>query len=100
MSDGVQLSGEMLRQKWTCFADLVGVPEDERLVLSEGWLESLKKQCGLKNFKHYGKAGSASPKEVESEHEHVCERIHELIARHDYQLKNIFNIDKTGLFWV
>jgi Tc5 transposase DNA-binding domain len=43
MLDGVQLSGEILRQKWTRFADLVGVPMDERLVLSEGWLEALKR---------------------------------------------------------
>ena len=84
MSDEVQLSGEILRQKWTRFADLVGVPMDERLVLSEGWLEALKRQCGLKSFKHHGEAGSASPEEVESECKHIREHIHELVAKHGY----------------
>ncbi|KAG7442356.1 uncharacterized protein BT62DRAFT_982547 [Guyanagaster necrorhizus] len=38
MADGVHLNGEILRQKWTWFADLVGVPQDDQLALSEGWL--------------------------------------------------------------
>jgi Tc5 transposase DNA-binding domain len=38
MSDGILLTGEVLHQKWNQFADLVGVPQDERLNLSNGWL--------------------------------------------------------------
>lgn len=95
MSNEVQFSGEILRQKWTRFADLVGVPTDERLALSEGWLEALKRRCGLKSFKRHGEAGSASPKEVEREREHI----HELVAKHGYRLKDMFNMDETGLFW-
>lgn len=95
MLDEVQLSGEIVRQKWMCFADLVGVPTDERLVLSEGWLEALKRRCGLKCLKCHGEAGSASPEEVESE----CEHIRELVAKHGYQLKDMFNMDEMGLFW-
>ena len=38
MTDGLFLTGEVLCQKWRLFADLAGVPEDECLVLSEGWL--------------------------------------------------------------
>lgn len=37
--DGVLLTGEVLRQKWTAFADLVGVPAEDRLNLSNGWLD-------------------------------------------------------------
>ncbi|KAJ7318073.1 hypothetical protein DFH08DRAFT_820097 [Mycena albidolilacea] len=33
MCDRVHLSGEIIRLKWTRFADLVGIPEDERLAL-------------------------------------------------------------------
>jgi len=36
MGDGVLLTGEVLHQKWNCFADLVGIPEDGRLHLSNG----------------------------------------------------------------
>ncbi|KAF8218805.1 hypothetical protein L208DRAFT_1347101, partial [Tricholoma matsutake] len=50
MPQNVPVNGEILQQKWTHFADLVGVPEDERLSLSKGWLTSLKKCCGMKEF--------------------------------------------------
>jgi hypothetical protein len=36
----IMVTGEVLRQKWSAFADLVGVPEEDRLKLSEGWLEN------------------------------------------------------------
>ena len=37
MADNVPVNREILWQKWR-FADLVGVPEDKKLNLSEGWL--------------------------------------------------------------
>ena len=96
MSDGVQLNGEIIKQKWTHFADIVGVSEDEWVSLSGGWLDSVKKRCGLKGFKQHGEAGSANPEDVEHDREHICE----LIWCRGYQLKDIFNMDETGLFWV
>ena len=50
MGDGIALTGEVLRQKWMVFADMVGVPDDERLNLSEGWLTSFKARHGLKDM--------------------------------------------------
>ena len=67
MGDGILLTGEVLHQKWTRFADLVGVPEDERLNLSNGWLLHYKDRNGLKQFKHHGEAGSANAETVERE---------------------------------
>jgi len=29
MEDGIDLTGEVLRQKWIAFADLAGIPDDE-----------------------------------------------------------------------
>lgn len=95
MSDNVHVSGEILRRKWNRFADLVGVPDDERLSLSEGWLDALKRRCGLRGYKRHGEAGSASPEDIERERE----RLRELIRKHGFRLKDIFNMDETGLFW-
>ena len=95
MQEGVHLSGEVIRQKWTHFANLEGIPDDERLELSEGWLTSFKKRCGLKQFKAHGEAGSADPAKVASERE----RVRKLIQESGYELKNIFNMDETGLFY-
>lgn len=95
MADGIHINGEALRHKWTQFADMDGVPNDERLNLSEGWLTAFKKRCGLKEFKRHGEAGSASAEDVEKERT----RVHELIVRCRYRLKDIFNMDETGLFF-
>lgn len=95
MVDGIRVMGEVLRQKWHKFADLENIPRDERLTLSEGWLTAFKRRCGLKEFRTHGEAGSVDPAEVEIERE----RIRELIRKYRYRLKDIFNMDETGLFF-
>ena len=95
MGDGILLTGEVLHQKWNQFADLVGVPEDERLNLSNGWLGCFKDRNGLKEMKRHGEAASANASTVEQERK----RIQELIKKYGYELHDIFNMDKTGLFY-
>jgi hypothetical protein len=82
MAHKIQLTGEVLRQKWTAFADLAGVPTDERLSLSEGWLGKFKHQHGLKEWKRHGEAASADPEAVKVEQR----RIQELIDKYRYEL--------------
>jgi Tc5 transposase DNA-binding domain len=95
MVDNVPVNGEILWQKWIHFANLVGVPEDERLNLSEGWLTAFKKRCGLKEFRRHGEAASSDPAHVEKERAQICE----LLVNYRYRLKDIFNMDETGLFY-
>ena len=96
MGDGILLTGEVLRQKWTKFADLVGIPLDERLNLSNGWLVRYTGRNGLKELKRHGEAASANAETVEKERR----RIQELITKYRYELRDIFNMDETGLFYV
>ena len=95
MSDNLLLTGEVLRQKWTRFADLAGVPTDECLNLSDGWLARFKTRNGLKQFKRHGEAASADPERAERERR----RIQELIEKYGYKLRDIFNMDETGFFF-
>ena len=74
---------------------MAGVPQDERLKLSDGWLTSFKKRCGLREFKRHGEAASANPETVEKERE----RLRELIRKHGLRLKDIWNMDESALFW-
>jgi len=67
MDHGILLTGEVLWQKWMKFADLVGIPDDERLLLSGRWLDKFKKRNGLKEFKQHGEALSATSEAVDSE---------------------------------
>ena len=95
MDDGILLTGEVLRQKWQAFADLVGIPEDERLHLSSGWLTWFKDRTGLKGTKRHGEAGSASVETVQSERA----RIQALIRDGGFELRDVYNMDETGLFY-
>jgi hypothetical protein len=95
MRDGVHLTGEIIRQKWTRFADLVEIPSGERLALSDGWLTALKRRCGLKEFKRHGEAASADPVSIAKERL----RIQKIILFEEYAINDVFNMDDTGLFW-
>ena len=67
MADGLLLTGEVLCQKWRTYADMVGVPTDEQLSLSEGWLTWYKLRVGLKQMKRHGEAASAQSDTVNKE---------------------------------
>ena len=95
MRDGLMPTGEVLRQKWTQFADLAGIPADERLQLSNGWLDRFKARHNLKEFKRHGEASSVGEEMVEKERE----RIQTLIKEGAYKPQDIFNMDETGLFY-
>ena len=82
MADGINLTGEVLQQKWIMFANLAGVPEDDHLALSEGWLTRFKIWHGLKDLKHHGEAASANPEVVKMEQCHI----QGLIKKNGYQL--------------
>ena len=71
------------------------MPEDERLNLSEGWLTRYKTKAGLKEMKCYGDAASVASETVDKEHYHM----QDLIKLYGYQPRDIFNADKTELFY-
>jgi len=95
MVKGILLTGEVLRQKWTKFVDLAGVPQDECLNLSDGWLSCFKAWTGLKQYKHHGNVASADLETVKREQK--C--IQELIDKYGYELQDIFNMDEMALFY-
>ncbi|KAF5380730.1 hypothetical protein D9757_007081 [Collybiopsis confluens] len=78
MENGVSITGEVLRQKWQHFANLVGVPEDERLTLSEGWVEKYKKRNGLHSVKRHGEAASADSEAVANERARIQKLLKEM----------------------
>jgi hypothetical protein len=95
MRNKIMVTGEILRQKWSAFADLVGVPEDDRLKLSNGWLGKFKIRNGLREFRRHGDAESSDAETVEEERK----RVQALIEQYGYKLRDIFNMDETGLFY-
>ena len=93
--DGLLLTGDVIHQKWRMFADMCGVPQDERLTLSEGWLSKYKLRMGLKGVKRHGEAASASTEAIEKERH----RIQNIIEQMGLAARDVFNMDETGLFY-
>ena len=50
MGDRIVLTGEILCQKWNMFADMVGILEDDRLKLSNGWLGCIKDRMAWRKW--------------------------------------------------
>ena len=96
MADKLILTGEVIHQKWKQFADIAGIPDDECLNLSKGWMTSFKTWNGLKNMKWHGEGASTSADTVEKE----TQRVQELIWKEGYKLWNIFNANETSFFYV
>ena len=96
MGEKILLTEEVLHKKWRKFADLVGVLENEQLNLSEDWLTWYKARTGLKNIKHHGEATLSASETVEKKQQHI----QELIKKHGYQLRDIFNTDESRLFYM
>ena len=96
MADQVILTGEVLCQKWQKFADLVGIPEDKWLKLSDGWLSWYKTWMGLKAMKCYGEAGSAALTTVAKEQT----QIQGIIEAGSYELWDVFNTDEGPFNYV
>ncbi len=92
---GIILSGAVLRTKWKSFADRAGIPSDQQLSLSEGWLARFKDRHDLRSIKRHGEAGSVDPKTVAAERE----RIQKIIKEGGFQPRDIYNMDETGLFY-
>lgn len=95
MSHGILLTGEILRQKWTRFADLAGVPNDDCIKLSNGWLDRYKARRDLKEFKCHGEAASVSLEMVDRERR--C--IQGLLGTYGVELWDLFNADEMGFFY-
>lgn len=74
---------------------MVSVPKDEKLSLSNGWLEKFKKRNRLKEYKWHGEAASATSEAVKQERKWIME----LITKYGYELKDIFNMNETKLFY-
>ncbi len=61
MSQNIDMTGEVLFQKYSTFKELAGTKPEDQLTLSQDWLHCLKKQLRLKEFKQHGRAASANP---------------------------------------
>lgn len=93
LGKGNRLTGDLIRGKAAHFQELLGIPENQRLAFSNGWLDKFKLRIDLKEHRMHGEAGSASVNDVEA----AIRRIQNLTD--PYPLCDIYNFDETGLFY-
>jgi hypothetical protein len=67
--------------------------KEDKFKASNGWLDNFKKRHNLKQYNIHGEAGSAPIQDLAS----MREKLHQTLR--DYDPKDIFNCDETGLFW-
>ena len=87
---GLVLTESILATKALDFALLC---KEEKFKASHGWLDNFKKRHNLKQYNIHGEAGSAPIQDLAS----MREKLHQTLR--DYDPKDIFNCDETGLFW-
>jgi hypothetical protein len=87
------ITGDVIRAKWQEFASKEGIPSSQWLSLSDGWLTSFKSRHRLKSFKKHGEAAQAEELDISTERE----RLQKLVT--EYDRKDIWNMDETGLMY-
>ena len=73
--------------------DFAVLCNEEKFKASNGWLDNFKKRHNLRQYNIYGEAGSAPIQDLDSMRGRLCQTLK------DYDPKDIFNCDETGLFW-
>ena len=90
VSDKVTLTDSILREKARKFAVLFN---NREFGAANGWLEGFKKRNNLKSYKKRGEAGSVDVAKLPEQREHLKSILE------GYNECDIFNCDKTALFW-
>lgn len=90
--DRVNMSGDLLKESAKKILDRL-YPVHATFEFSNGWLESFKNRHGIRSYRRFGESGSVNMEVIEGERP----KIREILDK--YELKDIYNMDETGLFY-
>jgi hypothetical protein len=90
------VTGDVLKRKaeelWNALPQF---KDQEMLKWSNGWLDGFKKRYKIKQYVHHGEAGSAQTSDPQKIAQ--MEAVRQLCT--EYELRDVFNMDETGLNW-
>ncbi|XP_025050506.1 jerky protein homolog [Alligator sinensis] len=92
-SEGAPISGPMLTEKAKDFYKQMDLTEP--CAFSAGWLSCFKLRHGIRKLDVPAEIKSADHEAAEK----YCVFFNKLVAEHDLSPDQIYNADKTGLFW-
>ncbi|MBW0533398.1 hypothetical protein O181_073113, partial [Austropuccinia psidii MF-1] len=93
LESNIEITGDVILQKWKEFSWLAGIPSNKWLHLSNGWLQSFKNRNDLRNYKKNGELGGTDPVILTQEITFLKKVLDK------YNPADIFNMDETGLFY-
>ena len=88
--NNLTITDNILLTKALGFAFLL---KEDKFKGSNGWIDSFKKWHNLKLYSVHGESASAPLEDLDA----MWNKIRQTLK--DYDPKNIFNCNKTGLFW-
>ena len=80
----------MLTEKRKCFKELLNILKDEWLT-GKGWIASFCQTYHIQEIRQHREAASINTEAVEVEHKQLQAELAE------YELRDIFNVDETGM---
>ncbi|XP_055835082.1 CENP-B homolog protein 2-like [Solanum dulcamara] len=87
------MSGEIIQGKAKdLFLKMYGETNLE-FSFSSGWLERFKSRYIIKSYRRFGESGSVIMKNIENELSNIRSKLDQ------FELKDIYNMDETGLFY-
>uniref|UniRef100_U9TFZ1 HTH CENPB-type domain-containing protein n=1 Tax=Rhizophagus irregularis (strain DAOM 181602 / DAOM 197198 / MUCL 43194) TaxID=747089 RepID=U9TFZ1_RHIID len=90
LASNLTITGDILKAKALNFATQL---QTTTFTASDGWLSKFKKRYNIKQFIKAGEANSAPLETLEEERVALQEIIEQ------YDLRNVYNVDETALFW-
>ncbi|XP_055806878.1 CENP-B homolog protein 2-like [Solanum dulcamara] len=93
MQEKVNMSGEIIQEKTKdLFLKMYGETNSE-FSFSSSWLERFKSRYGIKSYRRFGENSSVIMENIENELPSIRSKLDQ------FELKDIYNMDKTGLFY-
>ena len=92
VDSGLTVNGPTIQAQAREFAQQLDIGND-KLKLSNGWLDLAKDRMNLKQVVRHGEAASISPKAVALAHSEIQEMLD------GFELCDVYNMDETGLFY-
>ncbi|XP_074359320.1 CENP-B homolog protein 2-like [Apium graveolens] len=91
--DKVNMSGEIIQEKGKELMKKMYGESNSDFSFSSGWLERFKARYGIKSYRRFGESGSVMMENIENALPGIRSKLDQ------FQLKDIYNMDETGLFY-
>jgi len=90
--DKVDMSGTLIQEEAARTLKKMH-PDAPPFLFSEGWLSRFKTRYGISSFKQHGESGSVDMEQLEKALPEIREKLSQ------YEWRDIYNMDETGLFY-